>query len=82
MDAIHHRYWVIGRSLIRTFLAGATKDAAICLVSEEQAQKKKMRIDLALSKEMITFEPDDEAYYGWWHIIGCSLKAVYSRMWN
>ena len=33
---------VIGRSLIRTFLAGATKNAAICLVSEEQAQNKKM----------------------------------------
>jgi hypothetical protein len=31
-----------GRSLIRTFLAGATKDAAICLMSGEQAQKKKM----------------------------------------
>ena len=56
-----HCHWVIGRSLIRTFLAGATKDAAICLVSEEQAQKKKMRIDLALSKEMITFAPDDES---------------------
>ena len=25
-----------GRSLIRTFLAGATQDAAICLESEEQ----------------------------------------------
>ena len=37
-------------------MAGATKDAAICLVSEEQAQKKKMRIDLALSERMITFE--------------------------
>ena len=24
-----HSRWVIGRSLIRTFLAGATKDAAI-----------------------------------------------------
>ena len=44
-------------------MAGATKDAAICLVSEEQAQKKKMRIDLALSKEMITFAPDGESYY-------------------
>ena len=32
---------VKGRSLIRTFLAGATKDAAICLVSDEQAQNKK-----------------------------------------
>jgi len=31
-----------GRSLIRTFLASATKDAAICMVSEEQAQNKKM----------------------------------------
>ena len=51
---------VIGHSLIRTFLAGATKDAAICLVSEEQAQKKKIRIDLVLSKRMITFALDDE----------------------
>ena len=52
---------VKGRSLIRTFLAGATKDAAICLVSEEQAQKKKMRIDLALSEELFTFAPDGES---------------------
>ena len=56
-----HCHWVIGRSLIRTFLAGAPKDAAICLVSDEQAQKKKRRIDLAFSKEMITFAPDDES---------------------
>ena len=49
-----------GRSLIRTFLAGATKDAAICLVSEEQAQKKMLSQDLVLSKRMITFAPDDE----------------------
>jgi len=49
-----------GCSLIRTYLADATKDAAICLVSEEQAQKKKMRIDLVLTKRMITFAPDDE----------------------
>ena len=48
---MQHVITVEGRILIRTFLAGATKDAAICLVSEEQAQKKKMRIDLALSKE-------------------------------
>ena len=60
MCAIHHRYWVIGRSLIRTFLAGATKDGAICLVNGEQAQMKKMRIDLALSEELFTFAPDDE----------------------
>lgn len=51
-----HCHWVIGRSLIRTFLAGATNDAVICLVSGEQAQKKKMRIDLVLTKRMITFE--------------------------
>ena len=56
MCAIHHRYWVIGRSLIRTFMADATKDAAICLVSEEQAQNKKLSLDLVLSKRMITFE--------------------------
>ena len=51
---------VIGRSLIRTFLAGAPKDAAICLVSEEQAQNKKLSLDLVLSERMITFAPDDE----------------------
>ena len=45
-----HSRWVIGRSLIRTFLASATKDAAICLVSEEQAQKKKLSMDLVLPK--------------------------------
>ena len=50
-----------GRSLIRIFLAGATKDAAICFVSEEQAQKKKLSQDLVLSKRMITFAPDDES---------------------
>ena len=22
---------------------------------------------------MITFAPDDEAYYGWWLTVGCSL---------
>ena len=22
---------------------------------------------------MITFAPDDEPQYGWWHIVGCSL---------
>ena len=52
---------VIGRSLIRTFLASATKDATICMVSEEQAQNKKMWIDLVHSKRMITFAPDDES---------------------
>ena len=36
-----HTYWLIGRSLIRTFLAGATKDAAVYEMSDEQAQKKK-----------------------------------------
>ena len=30
-----------GRSLIRTFLAGATKDAAVYEMSDEQAQRKK-----------------------------------------
>ena len=42
MCAIHHRYWVIGRSLIRTFMADATKDAAVYEMSDEQAQKKKL----------------------------------------
>ena len=37
MCTLRHRYWVIGRSLICTFLADATKNAAICLVSEEQS---------------------------------------------
>ena len=49
-----------GRSLIRTFLASATKDAAVYEMSVEQAQMKKMWIDLVLSKEMFTFAPDDE----------------------
>ncbi len=56
-----HCRWVIGRSLIRTFLASASKDAAICFVSEEQAQKKKLSLDLVLSKGMITFALDDES---------------------
>ena len=37
-----HSRWVIGRSLIRTFLAGAIKNAAVYEMSDEQAQKKKM----------------------------------------
>ena len=53
---------VKGRSLIRTFMAGATNDAAICLVSGEQAQKKKMRIDLVLTKRMFTFETMSRSY--------------------
>ena len=55
-----HCHWVIGRSLIRIFLAGATKDAALYEMSDEQAQKKKLSLDLVLSKRMITFAPDDE----------------------
>ena len=51
-----------GRSLIRTFLAGATQDAAICLESEEQAQNKKLSLDLVLSKRMITFETMSRSY--------------------
>jgi hypothetical protein len=51
---------VEGRSLIRTFLAGATKDAAVYEMSDEQAQKKKLSSDLVLSKRMITFAPDGE----------------------
>ena len=33
---MQHVITVEGRSLIRTFLAGATKDVANCLVSEER----------------------------------------------
>ena len=51
-----------GRSLIRTFLAGATKDAAVYEMSVEQAQMKKMWIDLVLSKEMFTFETMSRSY--------------------
>ena len=59
---MQHVITVEGRSLIRTFLAGATKDAAICLVSEEQAQKKKLSLNLVLSKRMITFETMSRSY--------------------
>ena len=55
-----HSRWVIGRSLIRTFLAGATKDAAVYEMSDEQAQKKKLSSDLVLSKDLFTFASDDE----------------------
>ena len=51
-----------GRSLIRTFLASATKDAAVYEMSVEQAQMKKMWIDLVLSKEMFTFETMSRSY--------------------
>ena len=55
-----HCRWVIGRSLIRTFMADATKDAAVYEMSDEQAQKKKLSSDLVLSKDLFTFAPDDE----------------------
>ena len=45
-----------GRSLIRTFLVGATKRCCNQFKSDEQAQNKKLSLDLALSKRMITFE--------------------------
>ena len=53
---MQHVITVEGRSLIRIFLAGATKDAALYEMSDEQAQKKKLSLDLVLSKRMITFE--------------------------
>ncbi len=56
-----HSRWVIGRSLIRTFLASATKGVAICLVSEEQAQNEKVGMDLGV-KRMITFETMSRSY--------------------
>ena len=56
-----HSRWVIGRSLIRTFMADATKDAAVYEMSDEQAQKKKLIHDLFSSKKLRTFAPDDES---------------------
>ena len=35
-----HSRWVIGRSLIRTFLVGATKDAAISLRALSKLERK------------------------------------------
>ena len=58
---MQHIVTVEGRCLIRTFLAGATKDAEVCLVSKEQAQNKKLRLDLVLSERMITFALDNES---------------------
>ena len=49
-----------GRSLIRTFLASATIDAAVYEMSDEQAQNKKLSLDLVLLKRMINFAPDDK----------------------
>ena len=37
-------------------MAGATKDAAVYEMSDEQAQNKNLSLDLVLSKRMITFE--------------------------
>ena len=51
---------VIGRSLIRTFLASAAKDAAISSKVLSKLRRKKSWIDLVLSERMITFAPDDE----------------------
>ena len=43
---MQHVITVEGRSLIRTFLAGATQNAAVYEMSDEQAQRKKMNMDL------------------------------------
>ena len=43
---MQHVITVEGRSLLRTYLAGATKDAAVYEMSDEQAQRKKMNMDL------------------------------------
>ena len=58
----------------------------------EQAQNKKLSMDLVNWNRMITFAPDEEPLYGWWLSIGCSstseaakpsaLNAFHSRMWN
>ena len=79
---MQHVITVEGRSLIRTFLAGATKDAAVCLVSEEQAQNKKLRLDLVLSERMITFALDNESLKWLVALSRAFFDAVYSRMWN
>ena len=41
-------------------MAGATKDAAVYEMSDEQAQKKMLSSDLVLSKDLFTFAPDNE----------------------
>ena len=71
-----------GRSLIRTFLASATIDAAVYEMSDEQAQNKKLSLDLVLSKRMITFAPDDESLKRLVAHRRVFFDAVYSRMWN
>jgi hypothetical protein len=43
---MQHIITVEGRSLIRTYLASATKNAAVYEMSDEQAQRKKMNMDL------------------------------------
>ena len=63
-------------------MAGATKDAAICFVSDEQAQMKKLNMDLVLSKEMFTFAPDDESLKRLVAHRRVFIDAVYCRMWN
>ena len=79
---IPHTNTAEGCSLIRTFLASATKDAAVYEMSVEQAQMKKMWIDLVLSKEMFTFAPDDESLKRLVAQHRVFFDAVYSRMWN
>ncbi len=58
---MQHIISVEGRSLIRTFLAGATKRCRNQFNSVEQAQNKKLNMNLVLSKRLITFAPDDES---------------------
>ena len=52
-----HCHWVRGRSLIRTFLAGATKDAAVYEMSDEQAQKKKCEQIWLFQKNCLPLHP-------------------------
>ena len=58
---MQHVITVEGRSLIRTFLAGATNDAVISSKVLSKLSRKKNKIYLANPKEKTIFAPDDES---------------------
>jgi len=57
MCTIRHRYWVIGRSLIRTFLADATKDATISSRAMSKLRTKSWVWIWLFQKEWLPLHP-------------------------
>ena len=54
---MQHIITVEGRSLIRTFLAGATKGAAVCLVSGEHLERMQFIVECGIEYGCQTVTP-------------------------